>query len=282
MSRYLTSKMRLTLPAIALVGAGLIARHAFAQAEAEEAPAVADNVYSLVFQNLEIISISILLLSVVAVTLIIQNFIRVRKSVLIPEQSTEQMREMIANRQFKELIDYTENDPTFVAQALNPALKRAPRFAEMKEAMETAVAEQAAEQFRKLEYLNILANVGPLLGLLGTVVGIMQAFLDMQKGGGSASPADLAQGISVALGTTMLGLILAIPCLSAYGYLRNKVDRLVTIGALEAEELLLMIRPSDSPAKPSAKGGTSRPAVAKKPAAPTPPTPQVAVPQSQQ
>lgn len=275
MSRNSTPKFRLALLAIAMMGALVIGGPAFAQDAAETEAAVADNVYSLVLQNLEVISISILLLSVVAITLIIQNFIRVRKDVMLPQQNTEQMREMIANRQFKELIDYTENDPTFVAQALNPALKRAPRFAEMKEAMETSVAEQTAEQFRKLEYLNILANLGPLLGLLGTVVGIMQAFLDMQKGGGAASPADLAQGISVALGTTMLGLILAIPCMAAYGVLRNKVDRLTTVGALEAEELLLMIRPSESTTRPAAKGAAARPAVAKKPPAPPAPTPMV-------
>ncbi len=270
MSRYLTSKFRLAVLLTALIGTMLMAAPAMAQqADADAETEVADNVYTLVLQNLEIVSITILLLSVVAVTLIIQSFIRVRRPVMLPEQTTEQMREMIANRQFKELIEYTENDPTFVAQALNPALKRAPRFAEMKEALETAVAELTAEQFRKLEYLNILANIGPLLGLLGTVIGIMQAFLDMQKSGGSASPADLAQGISVALGTTMLGLVLAIPCLAAYGVLRGKIDRLTTEGALLAEELLLMIRPSEPAARP-AKGAAPKPAVAKKPPAPAP------------
>ena len=59
---------------------------------------------------------------------------------------------------------------------MNPALKRAPSFTAMKEAMETAIGEQTAEQFRKIEYLNIIGNLGPLLGLLGTVLGMIDAF----------------------------------------------------------------------------------------------------------
>lgn len=281
MSRNPTFKFRLAMLAIILMGALFMASPVLAQGAGDDAPDVADNVYSLVLQNIEAISATIILLSVVAMTLIIQNFIRIRKKVMIPEENTEQMREMIVNRQFKELIDYTENDPTFVAQALNPALKRAPRFAEMKEAMETAVAEQTAEYFRKLEHLNIIANVGPLLGLLGTVVGIMQAFLKMQQEGGSAGPAELAEGISIALGTTMLGLMLAIPCLASYGILRSKADRIAVQGALEAEELLLMIRPSESPAKGGAKAAAPKAAAARKHPAPPTPAPVVA-PQPQQ
>ena len=76
-----------------------------------------------------------------------------------------------------------------MSRALNPALKRAPSFSSMKEAMETAIGEQTAEQFRKIEYLNIIGNLGPLLGLLGTVLGMIQAFHAMEAPGGSASPA---------------------------------------------------------------------------------------------
>jgi biopolymer transport protein ExbB len=108
----------------------------------------------------------------------------------------------------------------------------------MKEAMETAVAEQTAEQFRKIEYLNIIGNLGPLLGLLGTVFGMIDAFSALNRAGGQASPAQLSGGISLALTHTMLGLMLAIPCLAAFGVLRTMVDRITTQGALVAEELL--------------------------------------------
>src|SRR5208282_5927786 len=102
------------------------------------------------------------------------------------------------------------------------------------------------EQFRKIEYLNIIGNLGPLLGLLGTVLGMIDAFNEMQAQGGQANPASLAGGISKALCHTMLGLMLAVPCLAAFGVLRTMVDRLTVRGALVAEDLLLMIKPAEA------------------------------------
>src|SRR4029079_13457711 len=119
------------------------------------------------------------------------------------------IRDMISNRQFRELMDFTETDPTFISKVLNPALKRAPQFQAMKEAMETSIGEQTAERFRSIEYLNIIGNLGPLLGLMGTVLGMIDAFQEMNAAGGNASPGSVAGGISRALCHTMLGLLLA-------------------------------------------------------------------------
>src|SRR6185369_12592885 len=103
----------------------------------------------------DFVFIIVALLSITGVTLIIQGVIQNRSSVLMPPATTEQIRQMIQERKFRELIDFTENDPSFISKALNPALKRAPSFQAMKEAMETAIGEQTAEQFRGIEYLNI-------------------------------------------------------------------------------------------------------------------------------
>ena len=199
----------------------------------------------------------IVLCSVLAVTLIIQAILRARRQVLLPEESTAEIERLIQERKLRELVDFTENDDAFVSRSLHPALKRAPSFTEMREALEGGVADETAEEFRRLEYINILANVGPLLGLLGTVIGIMDAFLEMRKAGGTADVSALAGGISTALGTTMLGLILAIPALAAYGILRNKVDRLTTEGALQAEEFLLMLK-ADKDARSPSSSSSSR------------------------
>jgi len=205
-------------------------------------------------------------------TLIIQGFLVNRPSVIMPPRTIETIREMIAQRRFKELIDFTETDPSFVSRALNPALKRAPSFSSMKEAMETAVGEQTADQFRKIEYLNIIGNLGPLLGLLGTVIGMIDAFLALNASGGNASPANLAFGISKALVHTMLGLLLAVPCLAAFGFLRTMVDRYTVRASLVAEELLLMIKPAE--AKPAAVGAL-RPGAVPQPAPAPMPQPQM-------
>jgi biopolymer transport protein ExbB len=220
-----------------------------------------EGVLDLIGQNIDFVFVTLCLLSIIGVTLIIQGFIKCRRDVFMPPESINAMKEMIANKQFKELMEFTEADPSFVSRSLNPALKRAPNFNNMKEAMETAVGEQTAEQFRRIEYLNIIGNLGPLLGLLGTVLGMIDAFQALHAAQGQANPADLAYGISKALCHTMLGLMLAVPCLAAFGVLRTMVDRLTVQGAMEAEELLLMIKPGDG------KGG---PVVARAGAIPQP------------
>jgi biopolymer transport protein ExbB len=291
MRRIVSSKSVIVLLAL-LIGAVFLVTTAHAQAAGADAAAPPPEggsaivvVFRLVASHIvDPVTIVILLLSVVALTFIIQGFIRNRATVMLPEASNNHIRELIGQKKFKELIEFTETDPSFVSKALNPALKRAPSFSGMKEAMETALGEQTAEQFRKIEYLNIIGNLGPLLGLLGTVMGMVQAFDMMQRAGGNAKPAELAGGISTALTHTFMGLFLAVPCLAAFGVLRTIVDRLTINGALIAEEMLLMVKPAE--AKPGAPGGAPRavpgaipqPGMpgARKPGLPTPaPTPVI-------
>jgi len=227
---------------------------------AKAQPGLFSTLVGLMLRNLDVVFFTIMLCSIIAVTLIIKGFIQVRPSVMIPESSTQTMREMIAKKQFKELLEFTEQDNTFVSHALNPALKRAPSFQAMKEALETSIGEETAEQFRKIEYLNIIGNLGPLLGLLGTVMGMIQAFSALEAAGGNANPSELAGGISAALIHTFLGLALAIPCLAAFGVLRTMVDRLTIRGSLIAEEMLLAIKPQES--KSAAAPAAKMPAVA--------------------
>ena len=271
MRRYASSKLRIVLLAV-LLGAVVFVTTGYGQTPGTDqpaAPAQGENVFTLILSHwIDPVFWTIGILSVTALTLIIQGFITNRASVFLPEASNSQIRELIAQKKFRELIDFTETDPSFVSKALNPALKRAPSFSSMKEAMETALGEQTAEQFRKIEYLNIIGNLGPLLGLLGTVLGMIEAFEAMHAAGNSgAKPSDLAHGISTALVHTFLGLFLAIPCLAAFGILRTIVDRLTTRGALIAEEMLLMVKPAE--ARPVAGAPRAMPAT---------PQPQIATP----
>ncbi len=219
----------------------------------------------LIIGHADVITGIILILSIIGLTLIIQGFIKFRSSAFLPKASTDAIRSMIENRQYKELLDFTETDPSFVSRVLNPALKRAPRFAEMKEALETAVGEQTADEFRRIEYLNIIGNLGPLLGLLGTVLGMIYAFQEVAAAGGQTDVTKLSDGIAVALAHTFMGLFLAVPCLAAFGILRTLVDRLTVRGALAAEELLMMTRPPEARATttiPNPAGSGMAPAAA--------------------
>src|SRR5438270_5431999 len=192
MRRYATSKVRLGLFLLMIAATVFIASSGNAQAPGAEKKAAPTGLFQVIMSNKDFVFFLIVACSVAGVTMIIQGFVKNRRSVVMPEASINHIRELINQRQFKELIEYTESDPTFVSRSLNPALKRAGQgFNAMKEAMETAIGEQTAEQFRRIEYLNIIGNLGPLLGLLGTVLGMIEAFSKMNEAGGSANPSDL-------------------------------------------------------------------------------------------
>jgi biopolymer transport protein ExbB len=108
----------------------------------------------------------------------------------------------------------------------------------MREAAELAASEESASWFRKIDLLNVIGNLGPLVGLAGTVWGMILAFTSLGETGGQAGPAQLSLGISKALFHTLLGLCLAIPCLFAYGMLRNKLDKLCTRAIVVASEIV--------------------------------------------
>ena len=272
--RHASSKFRIGLLLALLVGTALMAGVGHAQTPpGADGPKVHTGLFQVIMDNRDPVFFLIVICSVIGVTLIIQGFIKNRESVLMPEATTNHIRELINQRQFKELIEYTENDPTFISRALNPALKRAPSFSSMKEAMETAIGEQTADQFRKIEYLNIIGNLGPLLGLLGTVLGMIGTFSAVKDAGGQANVAELSGGISKALAHTFLGLMLAVPCLSAFGVLRTFVDKLTIRASLVAEELLLMIKPAEAKLAPRS-GASPQPAppgMPRKVPVPTPP-----------
>jgi biopolymer transport protein ExbB len=108
-------------------------------------------------------------------------------------------------------------------------------FSTPRDLREKAVATEASRQLHRLErrlnWLAIVTHLSPLLGLLGTVAGLVSAFHEIDLGGGNARPGDLASGIWSALLTTVFGLSVALPCLAAYHLLEHRVDRF----ALEME-----------------------------------------------
>ena len=102
---------------------------------------------------------------------------------------------------------------------------------------------------RKIEYLNVIGNISPMIGLFGTVVGIISAFSRIcQAGGGMPDASKLAGDISVALVTTFWGLLIAIPALSAYALFRNRIDGFAAECVKLCDGLLAMVRPPEKKA----------------------------------
>jgi biopolymer transport protein ExbB len=133
--------------------------------------------------------------------------------------------------------------------------------------MEDATAEQSARLFRKIEYLSVIGNIAPMLGLLGTVIGMIVAFRQVAATQGAARAADLAEGIYLALVTTVEGLIVAIPALGAFAVFRNRVDQLVAEVAYVAQHVFAPLKRGRAAAPPPAPA-TAPPKAPKPPRGP--------------
>lgn len=191
--------------------------------------------------------------SLASIALIIDALIHIRVSKIIPVETTEHVRTLINARQFKDLMDFTSTDESFVSKSLYAAVRRAHLgYSAMRDGLESEVAEQTSALFRRVEMLNVIGNIGPLVGLLGTVLGMIMAFMALHYTGGHAKVTDLSYGIATALWHTFGGLAVAIPSLIAFGFFRNKIDKVTARAALLAEELLETLRPADGKSSPAA------------------------------
>jgi len=187
----------------------------------------------------------IYLCSIASVALIIEHAITIRRTIIVPELSVAQIKTMFDERRFREALEFCQNDPSFVSGVIHAGLIEAANgYEAMENAMQDAADERTARLFRKIEWLNLLGNLAPMLGLLGTVWGMIMAFGEIEAKGGKASPSDLAGGILVALFSTFMGLVVAIPALAGYGIFRSRIEQMAMEAALVAEELLANFKPS--------------------------------------
>jgi biopolymer transport protein ExbB len=108
--------------------------------------------------------------------------------------------------------------------------------------LEEATAEQAARQFRRIEYLSVIGNIAPMVGLLGTVTGMLMTFQQVAVSQGTAGAPQLAEGIYQALVTTVVGLIIAIPAIGAFSIYRNRLDQFVAEVAYTAQHVFSPLR----------------------------------------
>lgn len=197
------------------------------------------------------------LMSLASVTIIIEHFWTIRRNTMVPQAEFEAAREMIENRRFKECIDYIRGRRSMFADVLTAGLRHGRHgFEAMHQAAEEQAGAWSSRLFRKVEYLNIIGNLGPLMGLLGTVLGMIRAFTKMQETHGAYKPEDLAGGIGLALVNTFLGLAVAIVSLGFFGVCRNRVDALTVVAHAGVVDLLEYFRPGTTNSASAAQSST--------------------------
>lgn len=198
------------------------------------------------------IGMIIIVLSFVAVVMIVAQAVRVRRQALAPPEAIETLDRHLRQGGVDAAIAFcedSEND-SFLTRVMGSALIRCSRspfgFLELKAALEDVGQLQVARLYRLTDGINLIASIAPMLGLLGTVVGMVGAFDAIQAADGPVRPDALAGSISQALITTVLGLIVAIPCTAAYTYLRTRIDTLVDEVGDVIEELAAHLESGDA------------------------------------
>lgn len=200
----------------------------------------------------------LLALSVASIGLIGHMALTNQRKTIAPDGVVDQVGKLIKGGNFREVLELTNADVSYFSNVVHAGLSEASHgFASIIRSMEQAADEQTTSLLRRIEYLNVLGQVSPMIGLFGTVYGMILAFQAIVLTGGDADPILLAGGISTALTTTFWGLVVAIPALAGYAIIRNRIDQYTTEATSRAEELLNHFRPR--PARSAARAGESRP-----------------------
>lgn len=191
-----------------------------------------------------ITGIIIILLSIAAVGLMVEHSITIRAQRLMPEEVMHSVGELVQQGQVQKAVEYCRHPDaqSMVTEVLLAGLERFQTsefgFAEYKQACEEAGEEETNRLYRKVDYLNLIGVIAPMLGLLGTVEGMIEAFNTIASKTGPVRPDELADSISKALVTTFEGLVVAIPAMVAYSFFRNKIDSLVADAGKRVERIL--------------------------------------------
>jgi len=211
-------------------------------------------------------------MSIAAVALIIEHSFVIRRKVLMPEGSARRIAMLLSTRSLSELPHALSRRPDLLSVAVTSVITHAAgarNTVQPREMLVEALQERALHLNRKIEWLNLLGNVSPMVGLFGTVVGTITALDALSQSGGLASAPKLAGGISVALVTTYWGLLIAIPALAAHGIFRNRIEIILGEAAAEAETLVphlslpLAPRPAVAPDRPAAPSAGASPSQAR-------------------
>lgn len=169
----------------------------------------------------------LLALSLTAAYLVFESIMTLRRKNIAPIGLDEQVRKSLEQGDLGGAVRACDDQPSLLGFVIRHGLSEVDGgWQAVEKSLEEALAEQSARLFRKIEYLSVIGNIAPMVGLLGTVIGMIFAFQQVAVTQGSAGAAELASGIYQALVTTVGGLIVAIPSLGAFAVLRNRVDEL--------------------------------------------------------
>ena len=182
--------------------------------------------------------------SVAGTALTIEHIVNLRREKLAPVSLSEDLKALIDEERYDEAIELAEEEGGYLSSLISSALQmRHAGYEEMIQGLEAAASEQAFKLNTKISYMSLIGNVAPLLGLLGTVTGMISSFQEIEKLK-APTPKDLATGVYESLVNTTMGLFIAIIFLTAYFLFKNKVSKMTLSMNLQAVGMLKHLAPT--------------------------------------
>jgi biopolymer transport protein ExbB len=181
----------------------------------------------------------ILLLSFVMVALVMMNILQVRRDNFVPQAFIESFEQRLNARDYQGAYETARSDDSLVARVLAAGLGKLNQgYDKAVEGMQEVGDDENMALEHRLSYLALISAVAPMLGLMGTVSGMIDSFREIATSPTTPKPSELAAGISTALFTTLEGLTVAIPAMVFYAILKNRIARFVLEVGMVSEGLM--------------------------------------------
>lgn len=207
---------------------------------AAQTPPKSKNVLVWTYESLGLTySLAFLALSFTLLGLVVMALLTSRRDNVCPPDLIQAVEENLDTGNVQAAAELAANDESFLGQVLTAGFSRLDRgYAKAIEGMQEVGEEETMKLDHRLSYIALIGNVSPMVGLLGTVQGMIASFQVIANNNSTPKPAELAAGISTALFTTLVGLVIAIPAIAIFNILRNRQQRLVLEVGVASERII--------------------------------------------
>lgn len=181
----------------------------------------------------------LLLLGGATIFIFVERFLAIRKASVMDMNFMNRIRDYISDGKIKSAVDLCRKTNTPIARMVEKGIERLGRpMADVQNAIENVANLEVSKLENGLPFLATIAGGAPMIGFLGTVLGMVRTFMDMSAAGGTVDMALLSGGMYVAMVTTVGGLIVGIPAYFGYNYLVARIEKLVF--RMEANSIAFM------------------------------------------
>ena len=199
------------------------------------------------------IGLFLLCLSVYFTALVIKLFMELRLSEAVPVGLVEKLETAIKDRKFQEAYDACRDNDSFLARLVRSGVANLPNGrAEAKEAMNATQDEVVTGMESRISYLAIIGTLGPMIGLVGTIIGMIASFQEIATASGAQpKPEKVAEGISTALFITLEGVSLSVPAIFFFAFFRNRIAVMAVESAKVADRTIVALLAAAKQPKPT-------------------------------